>query len=340
MGMRERQGRFVGFAALGAALIAAVAISQSPVPSASAAPASPVLEFAAPSFPVAFTAEGGAVTAVLAGFDTVVHCEASAGSGQITGPRSTLSSYVFTGCNTQSGSESGRECQSTGAAPEEIRSGQIEADLVFINQFTRQVGMLLAPHGGVYLSFECGGEAVRAIGPFLSPVGPINQVASSFSATLDRVGSTQVPDQYEGPAGESLAAVPSGERGTEPPASTGVKLAFAIHTAVPIEVKALSAADVELARVNDELTALVAKNHQAEAARAAAEKRARDETAAREALERKLREEQALAKERTQKRSQALRLCRKLKPGHARTRCESRAKKKYAPPPVAVARRA
>ena len=119
-----------------------------------------------------------------------------------------------------------------------------------------------------------------------------------------------------------------------------VKLASVIHTAIPIEVKALSAADVELARVNDELTALVAKNRQEEAARAAAEKKARDEAAAREARERKLREEQALAKERAQKRSQALRQCRKLKPGHARTRCESRAKKKYARSPVAVASRA
>jgi hypothetical protein len=331
--MRELRGRIISVAALGAAMIAPVGISQSSVQSASAASAAPVLEFAAPSFPVPFTAEGGAVTAVLAGFDTVVHCDGSAGSGQITGPRSTLSSYVFSDCNTQSGSESGRPCQSAGAAPEEIRSGQIEADLVFINQFTHQVGMLLAPQGGAYLSFECGGEAVRAIGPFLSPVGPINQVSSSFTATLDRVGSTQVPDQYEGPGGEALAAVPTGERGTEPPASTGVELGFAIHTALPIEVKALSAGEVELAHLSDELTALAAKTRQEEAARAVAEKKARDEAAAREALERKLREERALTKERAQKRAQALRQCRKFKPGHARIRCESRAKKKYAPPP-------
>ena len=156
-------------------------------------------------------------------------------------------------------------------------------------------------------------------------------MATSFTASLDRVGSTQVPDQYEGPGGESLAAVPTGERGTAPAASTGVKLAFAIHTAVPIEVRAQSAADVELGRLNDELTALAAKQRQEEAARAAAEKKARDETAAREALERKLREERAQATERAQKRTQALRQCRKLKPGQARTRCEARAKKKYAP---------
>jgi hypothetical protein len=107
-----------------------------------------------------------------------------------------------------------------------------------------------------------------------------------------------------------------------------VKLGFAIHTAVPIKVRALSVADVELAHLNDELTALGAKNREEEGARAAAEKKAHDEAAARETLERQLRAERASAEERAQKRNQALRQCRKLKPGHARTRCESRARKK------------
>jgi hypothetical protein len=313
--------------------VASMAVLVPTLAPSTAGAASPVLEFAAPSFPVAFTAEGGAVTAVLAGFDTVVHCDHSKGSGQITGPRSTLSSYVFTGCGTEGGSASGRECQSAGAEAEEIRSGQIEADLVFINQLTHQVGMLLDPHGGVYLSFECGIDQVKAIGPFLSPVGPIGQVSQTFSATLDRVGSTQVPDQYEGPAGESLAAVPTGELGSKPPTSTGVELGFAIHTAAPIEVKALSTADLELTHLNDELTALATKNRQEEAARAAAERKARDEAAARETLERRLREEQAAAKERAKKRKQARRQCRKQKPAQKRFRCEEKVEKTFAPRP-------
>ncbi len=322
------RGRFVGVVALVAAALACA------VPAAQAAPAAPLLEFVAPSFPVGFTAEGGAVTAVLGNFDTVVHCDHSQGSGQITGPRSTLSSYVFTGCGTEGGGAGGRECSSAGPAPEEIRSGQIEADLVFVNQFTRQAGMLLDPRGGVYLSFECGAEPVKAIGPFLSPVGPIDEVSQTFTAVLDRVGSTQVPDQYEGPTGEPLAAVPTGQRGAEAPSSSGVELAFDIHTAVPIEVRALSAADVELARLTDELTTLATKNRAEEAAHAAAEKKAKDEATAREAAERKLREEQAVAtKERAQRRTkERLRKCRKLKPGRTRTKCEEKAKKKFALP--------
>lgn len=317
----------MGIAVLVAALIAALAISQSSPQSAAAAPATPVLEFVAPSFPVPFTAEGGEVTAVLTGFDTVVHCEDSSGSGELTGPRTAVSEYAFTGCETQGGSSFGLDCKSAGAEPNEIRSGQIEAELVFVNQFTHQVGMLLDPHGGVYLSFKCGAQEVKAIGPFLSPVGPIDQVSQTFTATLTRVNSTQVPDQYEGPTGGPIAAVPTGELNGGPPASTGVELGFNVRTAMPIEVRALSSGDLELARLKDELAAAV-RQRQEDAARVAAEKKAQEEASA-TAAERRQREEQALAREREQKRAKALRRCRKLKPSRARRRCEAQAKKKY-----------
>ncbi len=271
---RLRAGRVRGMCV---GVVVSLAVLVPAVAPSTAGAASPILEFVAPSFPVPFTAEGGEVTAVLEGFDTVVHCEDSEGSGKLTGPRTALSQYVFSGCETQGGADGGHECKSGGAELKEIRSGQIEADLVFINQLTHQVGMLLAPHGGVYLNFECGGEALKAIGPFLSPVGPIDQISQTFTATLGRVGSTQVPDIYEGPAGESLAAVPTGERGSHPAVATGVDLGFTIRTAVPIEVKALSSADVELARLNDELSAQAEKRRQEQAAGELAEVRQLEE---------------------------------------------------------------
>lgn len=196
--------------------------------------------------------------------------------------------------------------------------------------------MLLAPHGGVYLTFDCGIE-VKAIGPFLSPVSPIDQLAQTFTATLARVGSTQVPDQFEGPGGEPLPAVPTGELGIHAPAATGVELGFTVHTAVPIQIKALSSADVELARLTEELAGLAAKRHQEQvaqeaAARAAAEARLREEATRRQ-------EELAQALQRARARTKALRRCRKLKPGTTRTRCQSRVKKKYPANPVAVTSR-
>jgi hypothetical protein len=295
------------------ALIAASALMLAP---ACANAASPVLEFASPGngFPIAFTAEGGEVTAELNGFATVVHCTGSEGEGEITGPRSTVSNYVFTGCKTESGDH---KCQSQGANEEEITAPMIEADLVFIDQAKHEVGMLLNPGGGVYMDFECGGELVEASGPFLSPVGPINQEVMSFTASLSHLGATQTPSEYEGPNGEKLQAIPMGKRESQPlPATTGVGLSFTILPSVPLEIKAITAAEVEAKQRGEEEAA--AKKRQEEEAATAARKRQE--------------EQQARAKRLALLRSKALAQCRrKAHSKHKRMRCERRVKKKYRP---------
>jgi hypothetical protein len=275
---------------------------------------SPVLEFVAPGsiFPLHFTADGGAVSAALAEFDTEVHCTGSHGDGFITGPRATVSNYVFTGCETQNGPKAGHPCQSAGANAEEIKSGAVEADLVFISQAKHEVGMVLNPHGGTYLSFECGGEAVKAIGSFVSPVGPINEQALSFTAILSRQKALQVPNAYEGPNGEIIPAIPLGEREGQPAGTTGVELGFTIHPSAPLRIKAITGAEVE------------AKRHADEAA--AAKKRQEEEAAA---AKKRQEEERARAQRRAQHLAKALKGCRKLKSDHKRTRCETRAKKKF-----------
>lgn len=325
---RLHVGRLRGICACAAVAVAAMVA----IPGQAIA-ASPVLEFVTPGFPVGFTAEGGAVSAVLADFDTEVQCSGSSGEGAITGARSTLSVYEFTGCHTEGGSKSGHECLSTGANPEEIRTPLIEAELVFIDQATRAVGMLLDPHGGVYIAFKCGGEPVEGLGPFLSPVGPINQSSSLFTATLARSGTTQVPDEYENDLGQKLTAIPTGKVNGQAPASTGVELGFAIHTNAPLTVRAVTAAEVA-ARQRDEEAA--AKRHDEETA--AAKKRGEEEAAARAAAK-KREEEQAQAQRRARQLSKALKQCRKTKSGHRRVRCEKRAKKRLGPQPIAVALR-
>jgi hypothetical protein len=295
----------------------------------SAAAASPILEFVTPGLPVGFTAEGGPVTAVLADFDTTVHCAGSRGEGSITGARSTLSIYDFTGCETEGGSKGGHECKSEGANPKEIRSPQIEAELVFIDQSTRAVAMLLDPHGGVYLSFECGGENVKALGPFLSPVGPINQSTSTFTASLSRLGATQIPSEYEGPAGERLKAVPTGEREGGVPGTTGVELSFTIHPSAPLTVRAVSAAEVEAKQRDDEAAAK--KRDEEAAAKMGAEKAAEMKRAAEEARAHDEAQHRKEERARAHRVSKALKQCRKTKSGHRRVRCERRAKHRLGP---------
>lgn len=321
-----------------AALVPALAPTE-------ASATSPVLEFVVPGnhFPVGFTADGGEVTAALSGFDTVVHCTGSHGGGEITGPHSTVSGYVFTGCETQSGADSGRKCKSAGANEGEITATAIEAELVYIDQAKHEVGMLLDPHGGDYLNFECAGESVKAIGPFLSPVGPINQEATSFTASLSRLGAMQTPDEYENANGEKLPAIPMGERGTHPVATTGVELSFTISPSVPLEIKAVNVAELEAKRREEAATAAkkrqeeeataAAKNHQEEeAAKAAAAKKHQEEEETKAAAAKKHKEEEK-AKSRPLTSSQllakALKQCKKAKPKHKRMQCEKLAKNRY-----------
>jgi hypothetical protein len=313
------------------ALIAALALAVVPA-HAKAAP--PVLEFVVPGndFPVDFEADGGDVTAELAGVATEMRCAGSEGEGEIVGPRSTLSNYVFTGCEAEGGPADGEECHSEGADPGEISTGTIEADLVFIDQAKRQVGMLLNPAGGIYMSFDCGGtESMKARGPFLSPVGPINEESTSFTATLTRLGATQTPNEYENAIGEKRNAIPEGQRESDPWGTSGVELDFTIHTSASLQVKAITAAEIETKQREEEAAAAKKRQDEEAAAAAAAKKRQDEEAAAAAAVVVRQEEEAKLKRLRRALLSGTLKQCRQAQAQSKpkRVRCEKRAKKKY-----------
>jgi len=295
-----------------------VVLLMAAVAAAPAKAASPVLEFVSPTtpLPVSFTLDGGPVAAALADFEPEVHCADSEGEGKVVGPRSTLSTYVFTGCKAAGGGETGTPCKSEDANAEEIKTGTIEADLVFIDQAKKEVGMLLNPSGGIYMDFKCGGEPVNALGPFLAPVGPINVLTSSFTAALSRSGAVQTPTEYENALGEKRQAIPMGERPGHPLATTGVELSFAIQPSAPLEIKAVTAAEIE-ARQREEEAAATKKRLEEEAATAAAIKR------------REAEEKLTVQLQRARLRSQAIARCMKAPAKKQRVRCIKRVKKKY-----------
>lgn len=261
--------------------------------------ASPVLEFVphGASLPVGFTTEGGPVIAELAGFSKVVHCAGSTGEGEITGLRTAVAKYEFTGCVAQTGPTVEAKCESEGAKSEEIATGPIPAELVYLDQAKREAGILLNPGGGIYMTFKCGGESTEARGPFLSSVTPISEAASSFTATLTQSNALQTPDEYENAAGEKLKATPEGNREGTGWVTTGVASAITVHPSVPIEIRAITVAEVETkqreaeARQRDEeaKAAAAAKTQQEEAA---AKKHHEEEVAA---ANKKRAEEEALA---------------------------------------------
>jgi hypothetical protein len=214
---------------------------------AGASAASPVLEFVVPgnSFPVSLTTAGGEVTAE--GFNgAVMICAHSSGQGEITGPRRAVAKFEFTGCDTKGGAK----CTSGGAAgEEEIKTGEIGAELVYIAQAKHEVAILLNPAGRTYMEFKCGSESARGEGSFLAPGAPLNTETTSFTTTLSKSSiseGVQTPDEYEGAGGEKLKAIPLGEEGhsqiLEP---TGVESTITVTTAVPVEVRAITAEEIE-----------------------------------------------------------------------------------------------
>jgi len=303
-----------------AAAFAVLALMAVP---AAASAASPVLEFEPSSgfFPVEFEAGGGSVNARLGEFDRIVECGTSEGEGEITGARTTFSVYWFTGCvaNPIGGGGLPLKCTTPGAAEEEIESEVIEADLVYLNQANHEVAMLLNPGGGVYMEFECGTNTIVASGSFLSPVGPVNQLAPSFTAVLERNGNSQTVTEYEDLDGVKHQAIPTAVVNSEPPDTSGVGLAFTIQPSVPLEIKAVSALEREEAvKKRDEEAA--AKKHQEEEA---AKKRLEEEALA------KTRQAEAEAKARKQKLTKALKQCKKVKSKSKRAHCKKRALKKF-----------
>jgi hypothetical protein len=238
-GMRSRQSVRRYIVPIATAVVA-IALSIAP---ASASATSPVLEFVTPgkAFPVSFTTESGPVNAEMAGFSTLVDCTASHGSGEVTGLRSAVAEYTFTGCTTE---HPAAKCNSEGAGAEEIKTGPIEAELVYVAG-QREVAMLLNPGKGIYMKFECGGELTEASGDFLAPGGPINQEATVFTLTLSQLGALQTPDEYETLSGERLPAVPKAKRGSHELATTGAEATFTVHTSVRVEVRVITPAEVE-----------------------------------------------------------------------------------------------
>jgi len=318
---------------------------------AGASAASPVLEFVVPgnAFPVSLTTEGGEVTAE--GFSgAVMTCAHSRGEGKITGAHKAEAEFVFTECHTKGGAK----CKSESAAgAEEIQTGEIGAELVYIAQAKHEVAVLLNPHGGTYMKFECGGVPARGEGSFLAPGAPLNTETTSFTTTLSKSGGVQTPDEYEGAGGEKLKAVPLGEKNNnlmlDP---TGVESTITVTTAEPVEVRAITAEEVEAQEVKEHEEALQkqeaalknleealrkgeehavqlageAKKHQEEAA-SAARKQQEEATAA----AKKKQEEAGKLKAkptRAQLLARALRACEK-QPKKRRALCVASAHKRY-----------
>lgn len=322
---------------IGLGVVALTAVLALAIGPARAHAATPVLEYApVGSSPISFDLAGGGVSANLGEFDRIVSCSSSNGHGEITGPRTTLSSYAFKGCvaKLKAGGGVDLKCTSQSAAEEEILAKNVEAELVYLDQAKNEVAMLLNPDGGVYMEFDCGSIDIKAKGPFLAPVNPVNTLTQSFTAELKRDGNSQIHEEYEDLDGVRHQAIPTGEVDGELD-NSGVELSFAIQTSAALQIKSMSTAQVE-AKQRQEEEAAANKRQEEEAA---AKKRQEEEAAAKKRAEeeaaRRLADEKAKAIKpltKGQLRAKAMKRCRSLSTKQKRVRCETRVKKKYSPP--------
>lgn len=207
--------------------------------------------------------------------------------------------------------------------------------------------MLLNPEGSIYMEFACGANVIKASGPFLAPVDPVNKLAGSFTAVLDRDGNTQEPSEYEDLNGVKHEAIPRAVVNSEQPDTSGVDLEFTILPSVPLEIRSVNKAEAEAKQAEEQAAAAAAaakkrqdedaaakKRQEEEAARVAAEKRRQEEASNKAAEEKKIQEELQAKEERLKRqklRAKGLARCREADSKRQRVRCETRVKKKFNP---------
>ncbi len=255
-----------------AALVVPVALLA--VPSLASASSQAVLEFvpAGGTFPVAFTATAGKVTVEEKGA-LAMECTGSSSKGEITGALTSIVESTYTGCSALGGFVT---CQSKGAAAGEIKGGPLESELVYIDKAKQEVGDVLNPRGGTYITYECEGRTIEGMGSIISSIEPVNRATTSFTQIFKRSGASQIPTEYENANGERLKATPTGSLEGGSAAETGTE-ATDVTKSAEVEVKDEV---LEKHEEKQEEGSSGKKKQEEEAAAAAAKKRQEEEAAA------------------------------------------------------------
>ncbi len=160
---------------------------------------------------------------------TLVKCTASSNSGEYTGGKTETVTYKLTGC-----AQSGKACQSSGAAAGEIQTAALNGSIDFIKENEEpakpEVGLDLVPQSGTSLAtFECGGPSQSVEGSVIAPITAVNKMATSFKVKAKAVGGVQLPEAFEAGSKDTLTIGSEGAGLTATSTSTNEE---------PIEIKA------------------------------------------------------------------------------------------------------
>jgi hypothetical protein len=176
---------------------------------------------AKPSFPVKFTATGGAGLLQTAKGRTV-SCKESTGSGEVASATAVSGVAVtFKGCFAEGLAV--LKCTGTGnvAGSGEITTKPIKGEPVDIDKAHTKAGILLSPEGELFAEFKCEFstlvvETVKVKGSVIGKVKDtdVNKFTKELHLELIEVKGTPMPNQVE-EAGEKHVLLTKGE-GTEP----------------------------------------------------------------------------------------------------------------------------
>jgi|SRR5579875_1267244 len=215
------------------------------IPTAAAQAAEP--EFVFPEgFPNPFTIESGAgaletVEVSIGGVKQhlKVECGSDSGAGEFSGFRSIEKlTFTFKGCTSSVKTLLGTvslTCSSSGAGAGEIKTNELVAKPVWINQTSGVVGIDFSPaasSGGLFATFLCKGsfveETLKVSGSLLCKAEPLNVVTTEMTITCSQSGGVQNPTEYEeggtkhvdylettGSGTSSFGPVQSGEQTTD-----------------------------------------------------------------------------------------------------------------------------
>jgi len=139
--------------------------------------------------------EGSLITFETVG-GTKLTCTGGTGEGEITGPKTTIGSYVFTGCEAVK-----IKCNSPGAPlgtlighkVEGLLGLEVEGSEPKLDKVAND--LFPAEPGGFFVEFECSGLKVVARGSVLNPASE-NAMLSSVTLKWTSAGGKQKPEKF------------------------------------------------------------------------------------------------------------------------------------------------
>jgi hypothetical protein len=157
--------------------------------------------------PIAYTSKTGLATlkAFIGGVELPpVECTSSTAKGK-RGRTESTSIVEFKGCTS-----AGEKCTGgKGAKAGEIITYELEGELGVINEAKGEVGEVIIGKAsnpeGLSVEFKCGATEIKTKGSVIGKVTPVNEKALAKSTlTFAAAGETQIPDEFEGGAKDTL----------------------------------------------------------------------------------------------------------------------------------------